>query len=170
MPFTAKTIFPAADLFRNIFLTFDSGPLYILKMRRFAAAFAIVLAIFPETLPAQRHAADPSQAFHRLICLVHLKGSGTLTDPRRPEYVPDPGAEPSRGGIIAWAFQLSDDGTMAIVHYVAVDRNAFQAILADRRPEVRVFEIGVATRAQIEAAMSKYKAGFSLDSLRVMAR
>jgi hypothetical protein len=38
---------------------------------------------------AQRHPVDPSERYYRLICLVHLAGSGTLADPFRPEYVPD---------------------------------------------------------------------------------
>jgi len=53
---------------------------------------------------------------------------------------------------------------------VAADRKAFASIFADTRPEIRVFEIGVATRAQIEAEMGVHKAGFSLDSLKVVAR
>jgi hypothetical protein len=105
-----------------------------------------------------------------VICLVHLTGSGTLDDPMRPEYAPAPGSAPSRAGIIAWAFEVSDDGTMAIVHFVAANRKAFQSIFADTRPEIRVFEIGVATRAQIEAEMGMYKAGFNLDNLQVGAR
>jgi hypothetical protein len=88
----------------------------------------------------------------------------------RPEYAPPPSSQRSRAGIIAWAFQPTDDGTMAIVHFVAADRRAFASIFADARPEIRVFEIGKDTRAQIEAEMRMYKAGFSLDSLRVVAR
>jgi hypothetical protein len=136
-------------------------------MRRVVAVFSILLSTFP--LFAQ-HAVDPGQGFHRLICLVHLTGSGKVNDPKRPEFVPGPEAARSRDGIIAWSFQPTDDGTMAIVHVVAVNRNAFAPILADARPEIRVFEIGVATRAQIEAEMQKYKAGFNLDSLKVVAR
>jgi hypothetical protein len=139
-------------------------------MLRYAASFAIVLCAFSGVVRGQQHAVDPTQGFHRLICLVHLTGSGTLDDPMRPEYAPAPGSAPSRAGIIAWTFQITDDGTMAIVHFVAVDRKAFASIFADTRPEIRVFEIGVATQAQIEAEMGMYKAGFSLDSLRVVAR
>jgi hypothetical protein len=40
--------------------------------------------------------------------------------------------------------------TMAIVHLVAVDHHAFGAILADRRPEVKVFEIGKQPAAAAE--------------------
>jgi hypothetical protein len=139
-------------------------------MLRYAASFAILLSAFSGTVQGQQHAVDPTQGFHRLICLVHLTGSGTLADPMRPEYAPAPGSAPSRAGIIAWTFQITDDRTMAIVHFVAVDRRAFASIFADTRPEIRVFEIGVATQAQIEAAMGMYKAGFSLDTLRVVAR
>jgi hypothetical protein len=88
----------------------------------------------------------------------------------RPEYVPGPTDAPSRAGIIAWSVLPTDDGTMAIIHVVAVNRKAFAAILADTRPEIRVFEIGVSSRAAIEAALQPYKANFSLDSLKVVAR
>jgi len=106
----------------------------------------MLVAAFSGVVRGQQHAIDPTQGLHCLICLVHLTGSGTLDDPRRPEYAPAPGAARSRAGIIAWAFQPTDDGTMAIVHLVAADRKAFASIFADTRPEIRVFEIGVATR------------------------
>ena len=138
-------------------------------MPRYAATFALLLVAFSGVVRGQQHAVNPTQGYHRVICLVHLTGSGTLDDPMRPEYAPAPSSARSRAGIIAWAFQPSDDGTMAIVHFVAVDRRAFASIFADARPEIRVFEIGKDTRAQIEAEMRKYKAGFSLDSLRVVA-
>jgi hypothetical protein len=153
-------------------------------MRQYVLVFALTLAIFPGTAPADQtqvqaqaqaapgaisHAVDPANRYHRLICLVHLTGSGTKTDPTRPEYTPT-SIDPSRAGIIAWSFQLTDDGTMAIVHYVAVNRSAFAAILADTRAEIRVFEIGKAAPAAIEAEMQKYKANFTLKSLQVVAQ
>lgn len=88
----------------------------------------------------------------------------------RPEYVPGPSDKPSRAGIIAWSVQPTDGGKMAIVHLVAVDRTAFAAILADKRPEIRVFEIGKVPPAAIEAEMRKYKQNFSLDSFKVLAQ
>ncbi len=66
--------------------------------------------------------------------------------------------------------QLADDGKMAIVHYVAVDRGAFAAILADTRPEIRVFEIGKDKPAAIEAEMRKYKKDFTLANFPVVAQ
>lgn len=136
------------------------------EMRYAVSTFALLISISVGTLFGQ-HAVDPSERYHRLICLVHLTGSGTLDDPLRPEYVPPPGSAPSRSGIIAWSFQLTDDKQMAIVHYVAVDRSAFKSILADTRPEVLVFEIGKDSRAKIEAAMQQHKDGFNLDTLKV---
>jgi len=88
----------------------------------------------------------------------------------RPEYVPGPADAPSRAGIIAWSVLPTDDGKMAIVHMVAVDHHAFDAVLADKRSEIRVFEIGKDTRQAIEAEMQKYRKNFTLDSLRVVAQ
>lgn len=73
-------------------------------------------------------------------------------------------------GIIAWSFTPTDDGKMAIIHVVAVDRNALAPMLADKRSEVRVFEIGVDKPEAIEKEMKKYKKDFTLDSLQVVAR
>jgi hypothetical protein len=141
-------------------------------MPRCAVVFAIFVALFSGTVFGQQHAVDPAQRYHRLICLVHLRGTGTAADPIRPEYVPDEEerARSKRSGILAWTFQITDDGTMAIVHLAAADRKAFERILADTRPEIRVFEIGKDGRAAIEAAMQQYKQGFSLDSLRMVVQ
>jgi len=84
--------------------------------------------------------------------------------------VPGPADKQSRDGIIAWSVLPTDDGKMAIIHVVAVNRNAFAAIFADTRPEIKVFEIGKDRPAAIEAALQMYKATFSLDSLRVVAQ
>jgi hypothetical protein len=110
--------------------------------------------------------------YHRLICLVHLTGTGTTADPIRPEYAPDDrdSARADRAGIVAWSFQITDDKKMAIVHFVAVDRKAFASILADTRAEIRVFEIGKHSRDAIEKEMKKYKQDFDLDSLEVVAQ
>jgi hypothetical protein len=117
-------------------------------MPRCIAVFVIFVALLSGTVFGQ-HAVDPAQRYHRLICLVHLTGTGTAADPIRPEYAPseEERARAGRSGILAWSFQITDDGTMAIVHLAAADRNAFKQILADTRPEIRVFEIGKDDRA-----------------------
>jgi hypothetical protein len=84
--------------------------------------------------------------------------------------VPGPTDAASRAGIIAWSMQPTDDGKMAIIHVVAVDRHAFDTIFADTRPEIKVFEIGKDSRQAIEAFLQAHKAGFTLDSLRVVAQ
>ena len=154
-------------------------------------------------LPARR-GVDPAQRYFRLICLVHLTGSGQAGDPIVPEYVvqgtaaavagltttnpaspvpvahevqtpgtPGPSVATamapmsSRPGYLAWKMQVSDDGTMAIIQIVAADHHAFDSILADTRPEIRVFEIGRATPAAIQTEMRKYKKDFDLTNFQV---
>jgi hypothetical protein len=124
--------------------------------------------LFTLSLLAQR-GADPSVRYYRLICLVHMVGSGKANDPVRPEYVPT-AADAKRQGILAWSFQLTDDKGMAIIHVVASNRAAFAPILADKRPEVKIFEIGKDAPAAIEAAMQLVKAGFSLSKFQVVAQ
>jgi hypothetical protein len=125
----------------------------------------------PQAQPAShgQHPAPPEALYHRLICLVHLTGSGKLGDPRRPEYVPS-ALTGSRSEILAWAMQIADDGQMAIVHYVAADRTVFAPILADTRAEIRVFEIGKDKPEAIEAEMRKFKKDFTLADFKVVTR
>ena len=130
------------------------------------AVFCLWLA--PLSLRAQ-HAVDPAARYYRCIALVHLIGSGRNGDPIRPEYAPT-AADATRAGIIAWSFQLTDDKSMAIVHMVAANHAAFNAVLADKRPEIRVFEIGKTPGAAIEAALQPFKKGFSLSQFQVVAR
>jgi hypothetical protein len=138
-------------------------------MRRLFAVLALVVSAFPAGLFGQ-HAVDPARLYFRVICLVHLTGSGKQGDPVLPEYVPKTGDAPSRDGIIAWSSQLTDGKQMVIVQLAAVNHHAFDAILADTRPEIRVFEIGKDDPAQIETALKQFKANFTLDSLRLVAR
>ena len=162
--------------------------------------FSCWLLVCFSGIASAQHGVDPTHRYHRLICLVHLTGSGTQDDPILPEYAPQPANSASpvnspspanstsprgtsvgptntsaaavvaRPGILAWSSQLTDDKKMVIVHYVAADRNAFASILADTRPEIRVFEIGLNTRAEIEAEMQKYKKGFNLDDLTLQVK
>jgi hypothetical protein len=161
---------------------------------------SLLLCYTPEILRAQQR-ADPSQRYFRLICLVHLKGSGTRGDPVMPEYVAEgivkaraakpAGAQPnvdranggdgntgrstaaltsSRPGILAWAMQPTDDGRMAIIQVVAMDRAALAPLLTDKRPEIRVFEIGHDKKEDIERELRKFKKDFDLANFRVMAQ
>lgn len=178
----------------------------MLNMAKMFLVCALFVSLPCGGLFAQKKAAGPTQRYYRLICLVHLIGSGKAGDPILPEYVAQGTAtaqaamptaavpqtagivaEPkaaanapvaanaatalsSRPGFLAWSMQRTDDGTMAIVHIVATDPTAFAPILADTRPEIRVFQIGKDSKAAIEAALQQYKKGFTLDSLQVFAQ
>jgi len=189
-------------------------------MRKCCALVALFCINASGILPVLK-GADATQRYYRVVCLVHLTGSGAAGDPIVPEYVgagvavaqagaaaaigratstttattngpaqnPAPGPAPGAGqtstgqrpaptpaytvarpGIIAWRMTRTDDGTMAIVHMVAVDHHAFDAVLADTRPEISVFEVGKTPTASIEAAMQSHKQGFSLANFQVVAQ
>ena len=102
---------------------------------------------------------DPRDTYHRLLCVAPWSGSGTATDPRRPLYAPSPSSSASNG-IIGFTQVSTDDGKSVIVEFVARDRKAFAAILADTT--ITRFEKGVDSAATIEAALQKLKQGFTL--------
>jgi len=113
---------------------------------------------------------DMRNTHERIICVVPMVGAGTAADPRRPLYAPLPqrgsGAAPA-SGIVAFAFQASDDGRFALVEFVARDPAAFKSILEDRRADVKVFEKGKDRREDIENEFRKYKQRFDLDRFGV---
>jgi hypothetical protein len=101
------------------------------------------------------HRVDPRNTYYRVIAVVPLSaGSGTPDDPKRPKYAPWPPSR-SQTGIIAYSQQLSDDGKLALVEFVARDRAAFQAIFNDKT--IRFFEKGKSKRQDIETELKKYK-------------
>src|SRR5579883_3464192 len=103
---------------------------------------------------------DPKNTYSRLICVVPMVGAGTAADPKRPEYAPWPLPPPgTQTGIIAYSQQLSDDGKLALVEFVARNRAAFQAILSDK--SITVFEKGKSSKAIIESALKKYRKDFN---------
>jgi hypothetical protein len=65
-------------------------------------------------LTAQR-SVDPRNVYHRVVGVLPLVGSGTAADPVRPKYAPagKPSGAPG-AGIVAFTFELSDDGKYAI--------------------------------------------------------
>ncbi len=142
-------------------------------MKRFAFLLALLFAASISGSFAQQR-VQMRNMYERLYLVVPMIGSGTREDPRRPMYTPaqdahgvDAAAQPADTGIIAYAFQESDDGTCALVELVARDRAAFKAILEDRDPRVKVFQKGKDKRDDIQAEFRKHKADFDLDSLVV---
>jgi hypothetical protein len=125
----------------------------------------LVAAFLCAPLAAQQR-VDPRNMYERVLCVVPMVGAGTPDDPRRPQYAPlppAPGTPPSRDGIIAFSYQVSDDGMFALVELVAVDRKAFKEVLADVNPNVKAFVKGQHQRADIESEFKKLKKDFSLD-------
>jgi hypothetical protein len=130
---------------------------------------AVVVCLCAPLL-AQQQRVDLRNLYERVLCVVPMVGSGTADDPRRPAYAPlppVPGAKLSRDGIIAYTFQLSDDGTLALVEFVAVERKAFRDLLADTDSRIKVFNKGTDKRADIEAEFKKHKKDFDLDRFGV---
>lgn len=70
----------------------------------------------------------------------------------------------SRPGIIAYQHQLSDNGTLSLVEFVAVDRSAFAELFASTDARVQYFEVGKSTQAAIQAAFQQKKAAFSFTT------
>lgn len=130
------------------------------------AAVLILLACL-ELAPAQTYVPQANR-HERIIAIVPMVGAGTKEDPKRPAYVPNTivqrDAAPGTG-IIGFAAQISDDGKYALVEFVARDREAFKEILADTRPDVKVFEKGRARKADIETEFRRHKKDFDLDSM-----
>lgn len=109
---------------------------------------------------------DAGGAYYRCYAIVPIIGSGLPGDPRRPMFVPASTAiqKSDHSGILGFQMRLSDDKTMALVEFVGANRAALSAILMTTEQSAQVFERGVATRPEIEAAFQKYKKGFTLDS------
>ncbi|MGC9969497.1 MAG: hypothetical protein ABSE56_02785 [Bryobacteraceae bacterium] len=130
-----------------------------MKQRRMALLSLLILEVAP--LSAQRK-VDMGNTYERVLAVVPMIGSGTPTDPRRPMYAPLPGAAPSGEGIIAFSFQISDDGMSALVELVARDRAGLKAILDDKdlRHDVKIFEKGKDNPADIEKEFRKHKKDF----------
>jgi hypothetical protein len=97
-----------------------------------------------------------------------MVGSGTPEDPRRPEYAPAPGQSDPGSGILAFSYQLSDDGQYALVEFVARDESAFRALLDDKRPGVKAFKKGKSKPEDILKEFRKHKKDFRPETLEVL--
>jgi hypothetical protein len=134
----------------------------------------ITSSLFAATAPRKpavvhRH-VDPGNTHPRVLAVVPLIGTGKIGDPIRPAYIPAPpapGTKPDPNGIIGYTSQMCDDHKHALVEFVARDRSVFKQMMADTRPDVKVFEKGKAKRADIEAEFKKWKKDFDLDNVHV---
>ena len=131
--------------------------------------FVVVVCLCAPMLAQQR--VDARKTHERVLCVVPMVGSGTPDDPRRPQYAPLPSssaAPPAADGIIAFTFQVSDDGNLALAEFVALNRDAFRDLLADTNPNIKVFFKGKDKRSDIEAEFKKHKKDIDLNSFRVV--
>ena len=129
------------------------------------------VSVFAVTLFAQGHVA-PENMYTRVLCVVPMIGDGTGSDPKRPMFAPNPAAllgqaNPAAAtptpGILAFQYQLSDDGNYALVEFVGIDRKALAEILDSKDSRVKVFERTKAKKEDIEKEFKKYKKDFSID-------
>ena len=123
-------------------------------------------------LSAQQR-VSPRNLYERVLCVVPMIGKGTFDDPRRPLFAPNPterGMNRSQPRIIGFSYQVSDNGEFALVEFVARDKKALEPILSDKRPNVKVFRKGRATRQQIESEFLKHKKDFDWNRFGVIAR
>jgi hypothetical protein len=127
-----------------------------------AAVLVCLAALVVPTFGQQR--VDPRTMYERLFAVVPLVGKGSLDDPKRPTYAPAAAAlDPtSRSGILGYTHVVSDDGNFALVEFVAKDRSAFQAILAD--PSVKSFLKGRDKPEDIAAEFKKHKKDFDFTN------
>jgi|ERR1051325_10885583 hypothetical protein len=121
----------------------------------------LIILLFPSLFFAQRR-VDPKYTYSRVIAIVPIVGTGTTSDPRRPQYAPLPSTAPNQAGIIGYMQQISDDGKFALVEFVARDRSAFAAILTDKT--IKVFVKGKDKKGDIELELKKYKRDFDLSN------
>jgi len=122
-------------------------------------------------VPAQgQQRLHPRQMYERVMVIVPVVGQGTYADPKRPMYAPSPKSisPTSRTGIIAYTYVLSDDGKFALAEFVARDRTAFNAVLAD--PTVKSFVKGVSSNANAEAEFKNFKKDFDINKFGVSVR
>jgi hypothetical protein len=137
------------------------------KLLRFAAFVALCAALSP-VFP--QHKVAMRNMYERLLLVVPMVGAGTPEDPRRPMFAPvppGPGAPPSSTGIVAFAFQESDDGQYAVVEMVARDRAAFREILTSNRADVKVFQKGKDNKDDIVREFRKHRKDFDFTRFGV---
>jgi hypothetical protein len=91
---------------------------------------------------------------------VPIAGTGTVEDPHRPLLIPAPGTTVS--GLISWSWELSDDGKLAIVEFVARDKSVLRPVTTNTRV-VRSFEKGKDKQEDIEREVRKYKKDYRLN-------
>jgi hypothetical protein len=118
----------------------------------------VLVAALAAACPAwQAQRVDPAQQHNRVIAIVPtvVDSGGLREGVRRPKYVE---------GKAAWVLCCySQDGSLALGEFVALDREGHAALRADRDARTRVFEKGAARFESIRAAARA--AGFRAEDV-----
>lgn len=129
------------------------------------STFLLLLILIPPVAAQPR--VDARNTHERLWAIVPTVGEGkTPDDPVRPLFAPKPGEIDLKNGtgIIGWSWIPSDDGKHALVEFVARRPEAFEFIRKSNALGVqKVFERGLAQKAEVEAEFRKYKKDFDLN-------
>lgn len=132
-------------------------------MRRGTGFAAVLCLIAPWNALAQR-AVDPGNQGERIYAIVPMVGTGRGDDPRRPLFAPlrTPGARttPADPVITGFRYELSANGQLALVEFIAGHPKAFDAIRGANRADVKVFERNRATVADLEREFRAHKPNF----------
>ena len=110
---------------------------------------------------------DARNAYERFYAILPMIGAGTMADPKRPLHAPAPRALSSsaRSGILAYHFEVSDNGLFALVEFAAADRSAFKGLLADITAQT--FVRGKDDLPAIESAFKLLKKNFDINNFRM---
>jgi hypothetical protein len=128
---------------------------------RFSSSFSLLSLALALPSPQFAQRVDPRNTYERVLCVVPMTGAGTLADPRRLLFAPAKLPGPTnRAGILGFSFLPSDDGRLALVEFVARDRAALAHIVNDRRPDIKVFERGRHSLAEVEAEFKRLRKNF----------
>ncbi len=140
------------------------------------------------TALAQTPRVAPENLHERVYLIVPMTGAGTYLDPRRPALLPSPpeaaaldsarvsvGGEGTtrRSGILGYGYQVSDDGSTALVEVALSDRAAIAALLQSTAAralgqQLRSFTKGAGNRAEMLAEFRKLKKDFDPETLKVV--
>ena len=114
------------------------------------------------TLSAQN--ARIGEGGAKTMLAVPMVGTGTWEDPKRPAFVRESG--------VPFRFQVSDDGTMALVE--ASPRNLAEAAKLDgfvkNDARTKIFKSGKDKKADVEAEFKRLKKDFDPESFGRLAQ
>ena len=118
--------------------------------------------------------ADKRNLFERVYAVVPAMGAGTLADPVRPMYAPtdEEMKKGDRSGVIAFHFEMSDNGKFALVEFVLGDRNGL-AGLRGRLNSAKAaggdfFDRENNSRADIDKVFKAHKKDFDFSKFQVV--